>query len=375
MTVTTTTPRAASRAAVVERDGRPAGDERAARQPHHHGRARRVRRRPDVEVQAVLVGALDVEAREGRAAGRARRRLGRCRRQCRRPGVAGPRRGAGSGRLPPPLADRRLRVGDAEEGCDRHGRRLRRAGDRPASTVRLATCAVGKTVARDARSNPFPRPLPGRRADRGQRLPGRRGPVGRRPAADPGAVEPRRSRVRRRRARRDRGPVRGRRAPTVDLNGRNVTGAFRRLANGRVLGLVTGLRIGANVLTARAGGRGARLTVRNAPIGGPVFSGPQIKPWTCQAGAVDTKCNQPPTYQLLYLPSRASQLQSYDPANPPADGADREDHHADRERPSRSSCGRRPATSPATSTGSPRCSSRASRGRRWRPSRSSTTSW
>ena len=110
-------------------------------------------------------------------------------------------------------------------------------------------------------------------------------------------------------------------APTVDANGRNVTSAFRRLGNGRVLGLVTGLRVGSNTLTARAGGRAARLTVQNAPIGGPVFSGPQIEPWTCQAGAVDAKCNQATTYQLLYLPRAGVQLQAYDPANPPPVGS------------------------------------------------------
>ena len=110
-------------------------------------------------------------------------------------------------------------------------------------------------------------------------------------------------------------------APTVDANGRNVTSAFHRLASGRVLGLVTGLRVGSNTLTARAGGRAARLTVKNAPIGGPVFSGPQIQPWTCQAGAVDAKCNQATTYQLLYLPTAGGQLQPYDPANPPPAGS------------------------------------------------------
>jgi hypothetical protein len=110
-------------------------------------------------------------------------------------------------------------------------------------------------------------------------------------------------------------------AAMVDVNGRNVTGAFHRLTNGRLLGLVTGLRVGANVLTARAGGRGARLTVTNAPIGGPVFSGPQIKPWTCPPGAADAKCNRPATYELLYLPAGSSQLQPYDKANPPADSS------------------------------------------------------
>jgi hypothetical protein len=106
-------------------------------------------------------------------------------------------------------------------------------------------------------------------------------------------------------------------APTVTVDGRDVSSSFRRLASGRTLGLVTGLRLGANVVTARAGGGGARLTIRNAPQGGPVFSGPQIQPWTCQAGARDAKCNQPVRYQLLYLPAAGGGFQPYDPASPP----------------------------------------------------------
>jgi hypothetical protein len=109
----------------------------------------------------------------------------------------------------------------------------------------------------------------------------------------------------------------GHRAPTAVLNGRTVTSAFHR-SGGRTIGLVTGLRLGPNVLTARAGGLGARITITNAPIGGPIFAGPQIKPWTCQTGAQDAQCNQPTTYQLLYMPVTGTQFQAYDPAHPPA---------------------------------------------------------
>ncbi|MBI2709170.1 MAG: hypothetical protein HYX34_05690 [Actinobacteria bacterium] len=104
----------------------------------------------------------------------------------------------------------------------------------------------------------------------------------------------------------------------VSLNGTDITGRFARRANGKFEGLVTGLRLGANTLTARLpDGRGARLTVTDHPIGGPVFSGPQIQPWTCQAGARDAKCNQPPTYTYVYEPAAGGPFQSYDPSNPP----------------------------------------------------------
>jgi hypothetical protein len=110
----------------------------------------------------------------------------------------------------------------------------------------------------------------------------------------------------------------GRGAPSATVNGRSVTASFHR-SGGRILGLVTGLRLGPNVLTARAGGLGARITITNAPVGGPIFAGPQIKPWTCQAGAQDAQCNQATGYQLLYMPVAGSRFQSYDPAHPPAD--------------------------------------------------------
>ena len=41
---------------------------------------------------------------------------------------------------------------------------------------------------------------------------------------------------------------------------------------------------------------GAQITITNHPIGGPVFAGPQIQPWTCEAGATDAQCNLPTAY-------------------------------------------------------------------------------
>ncbi len=108
----------------------------------------------------------------------------------------------------------------------------------------------------------------------------------------------------------------------VDVDGRDVTKAFSRRPNGKVEGLLTGLRVGENVVRARlADGRGAFLTITNHPIGGPVFSGPQVQPWTCAPGAKDKQCNRPPTYNWLYKSTGGGGLSPYDPENPPSDVA------------------------------------------------------
>jgi hypothetical protein len=117
--------------------------------------------------------------------------------------------------------------------------------------------------------------------------------------------------------------------PRVDLRSlrvtagdRDVTSAFAERPNGRVQGLVTGLAVGPTDIVVRAGhAGGARLTVTNHPLGGPVFSGPQIQPWTCDDDAQDAQCNRPPTYELLYMPADGGGLATYDPANPPDDVA------------------------------------------------------
>ena len=108
----------------------------------------------------------------------------------------------------------------------------------------------------------------------------------------------------------------------VTLGGRNVTRAFARRANGRIEGLIEGIATGRRRLTARLrNGAGARITITNHAHGGPVTSGPQIKPWACSAGATDAQCNRPVRYEFLYKPSGGGGFQPYDPANPPSDVA------------------------------------------------------
>ena len=69
----------------------------------------------------------------------------------------------------------------------------------------------------------------------------------------------------------------------LTLNGNDATGKLKADASGRSLtGLVTGLALGSNALTATAAKHGsAKLTVVNHPITGPLFSGPQEQPFVC----------------------------------------------------------------------------------------------
>ena len=119
----------------------------------------------------------------------------------------------------------------------------------------------------------------------------------------------------------------------VTLDGSDISSAFAVRDSGRIVGLVTGMVIGENLLQARlADGLGAQMRIRNHPVGGPVLSGPQIMPWTCATGALDAQCNRNAviTYQYkssLGVPggSAAGQnvggFQNYDPENPPSDVA------------------------------------------------------
>jgi len=110
----------------------------------------------------------------------------------------------------------------------------------------------------------------------------------------------------------------------VKLGRKDVTRAFALRPDGRFVGLVEGLELGRNVLAVRLPkARGARLTLTDHPNGGPVFAGPQPQPWTCQKGALDAQCNQPPTYAYYYKSTDSSKtgLQPYDVKSPPSDVA------------------------------------------------------
>jgi hypothetical protein len=102
-----------------------------------------------------------------------------------------------------------------------------------------------------------------------------------------------------------------------------------------LVGRVAGLAVGTDFLTARLGdGYGAKIKITDHPSGGPLFSGPQIRPWTCNPGASNPQCDRTPTYQFFYVPAGANtgpqapnvmtpdpRFQSYDPSNPPPSAA------------------------------------------------------
>src|SRR3954471_24694510 len=107
----------------------------------------------------------------------------------------------------------------------------------------------------------------------------------------------------------------------VGLGGSGFTNAFAVRENGRFEGLVTGLGLGPNTLQALLpSGQGAALTITNHPVGGPIFSGPQVQPWKCQATAQDDHCNEAVKYEFQYMSTTGS-FNPYDPANPPGDVA------------------------------------------------------
>src|SRR5688572_14439870 len=117
-------------------------------------------------------------------------------------------------------------------------------------------------------------------------------------------------------------------AVVLRANGAIASGDYGLTDDGRYLARVTGLALGANVLTAEVPGLAqSGATLVNHPNGGPVFSGPQVQPWVCQEEtAVDEFCNQPAEYTFLYKSTdpSATGLQPFDPDNPPDDVADTE---------------------------------------------------
>jgi hypothetical protein len=110
----------------------------------------------------------------------------------------------------------------------------------------------------------------------------------------------------------------------VTVGKRSVRNAFAKSGSRRLIGLVKGLKSGTNTLTVKLANRsGARITLTDHPLGGPVLSGPQLEPWICQKSARDKQCNQAPSYTYLYKSSDSSKsgFQPYDPKNPPSDVA------------------------------------------------------
>jgi hypothetical protein len=123
---------------------------------------------------------------------------------------------------------------------------------------------------------------------------------------------------------------------SVVLNGADVTSAFHpdpSAAHHAILGLVSGLSVGDNILEARERGArpfafGARsfLELTNHPITGPVLSGPHISPFECRTlesglGApLDPNCSAPTRIDYFYRASNNTFKPLANPTGPrPAD--------------------------------------------------------
>jgi Tannase-like family of unknown function (DUF6351) len=112
-------------------------------------------------------------------------------------------------------------------------------------------------------------------------------------------------------------------AESGDGPSRDVTAGFVKVDARTYVGLVDGLAVGPNTVTAVAPGASGRLTLVNHDRRGPIFSGPQMQPWTCAVPSTDPKCDVPTTYAFFYIStdSTKSGFLPYDPANPPTDVA------------------------------------------------------
>jgi hypothetical protein len=113
---------------------------------------------------------------------------------------------------------------------------------------------------------------------------------------------------------------------TVDVDGADVTGAFSVDGDGRYVGLVDGLAVGANQLTVTLpDASGATITIENHPPEGPIFSGPHLEWWDCTTEREglgppkDEHCNADRVVEWLYVPTGGGGYQPYDLANPPGD--------------------------------------------------------
>jgi hypothetical protein len=125
----------------------------------------------------------------------------------------------------------------------------------------------------------------------------------------------------------------------VAVGARDVSSAFAVRANGRIIGVITGLADGANTVTADLGGaRTGSLTINNHKIGGPVISGAQVTPFVCatptatvgtgdtpntnasglSTAAIDAQCNIASEIKLYYHSTTAGCLNVLPDPNPPA---------------------------------------------------------
>jgi hypothetical protein len=108
---------------------------------------------------------------------------------------------------------------------------------------------------------------------------------------------------------------------TVTLNGVDVSDAFKRSVStpNEFVGLVKGIKQGSNELIAVANNARTSITLTGNPISGPIFSGPQQQPFTCQTdtfrlpdgvsflgAAKDAKCSADTRVDYVYRNTAAT---------------------------------------------------------------------
>jgi hypothetical protein len=102
--------------------------------------------------------------------------------------------------------------------------------------------------------------------------------------------------------------VKGPKGVKLSLNGVDVTGNLK--PEGKAMqGVVNGLSVGSNTLTATAGSTKATLKVTNYPLTGPILSGPHMTPYQCETEEsglgkpLDADCSATTKVEYFYKPS------------------------------------------------------------------------
>lgn len=107
--------------------------------------------------------------------------------------------------------------------------------------------------------------------------------------------------------------------PVVKVGATDVSGAFKSDQRGGWVGLVTGLKDGDNPVTATAGGKDASLTLKNHPLNGTLFAGPQQTPFLCENEGLklgapkDANCAADTVVKYLYLAKSDNRWKEFDP--------------------------------------------------------------
>ncbi|HLZ77353.1 DUF6351 family protein [Phenylobacterium sp.] len=112
----------------------------------------------------------------------------------------------------------------------------------------------------------------------------------------------------------------------LTLNGKDVSGDLRLdPASHTLRGLVGGLEVGKNTLSATAGAAKATLTLTDYPLAGPIVSGPHIMPYECRTEesglgkALDADCSAAPRTDYFYRTTGGKFETLANPADRPAD--------------------------------------------------------